>query len=109
MCEFFLWNYMQHIHQSLPWKVSANPHICKSAHLPIFANIMDGNQVSHTILTVFAELLNDIHDIFIVVNRDWEIIYANQKACRYFNEDQELAGKNLMREFPVYKDSSLIQ
>jgi PAS domain-containing protein len=65
--------------------------------------------ISPGILDVFERLLHETHDIFMVCDAGWNVIYANKKACAYFNEDYALAGKNLLVEFPPIKDSQLVK
>jgi PAS domain S-box-containing protein len=61
------------------------------------------------ILDVFGRLLNESHDIFLVCDASWNVVYANKKACAYFNEDNALVGKNLLTEFPSVKESQLVK
>lgn len=70
---------------------------------------MSNNSVDSAILQMFINLLNETHDIFIAFDPDWQIVYANRKACDYFYEGSELAGKNLLQEFPVYKGTELFE
>ena len=66
---------------------------------------MSNISIDPSIVHVFSSLLDETHDIFIVFDGDWQIIYANKKACAYFYDGNELAGKNLLQEFPIYKGS----
>lgn len=70
---------------------------------------MSETTISRGILDVFGRLLNETHDIFLVCDAAWNVVYANKKACAYFNEDNALAGKNLLEQFPVLKDSQLVK
>lgn len=70
---------------------------------------MSKNSMDPAILQMFSNLLDVTHDIFIVFDMDWRVVYANRKACDYFYEGNELAGKNFVAEFPVYKGTELIE
>lgn len=70
---------------------------------------MPGKQVTgQDVLQLFGQLLNEIHDAFMVVDADWNIHFANRRSCEYFNDGNPMQGKNLLETFPVYKRSDLI-
>src|SRR5215213_11510873 len=73
-----------------------------------FLPIMNTKAIDPPVLNIFAQLLHQTHDIFVVFDGGWNFIFANRKACDYFSDGQELAGKNLLEELPVYKKSRLI-
>jgi PAS domain S-box-containing protein len=70
---------------------------------------MSTPNIDPQVLQIFGRLLHLTHDVFVVFDTQWNFIFANKRACNYFSDGQELAGKNLMAEFPVYKNSKLIQ
>ena len=70
---------------------------------------MNSKHIDPPVLQIFAQLLNQTHDVFVVFDQQWNFIFANNRACNYFSDGQELAGRNLMTEFPVYKNSRLIK
>lgn len=75
--------------------------------LPFFL-LMDSKKIDPQILQIFARLLHQTHDLFVVFDRQWNFIFANKRACDYFSDGQELAGKNLMAEVPRLKNSKLM-
>lgn len=70
---------------------------------------MSKKSVDPSILHVFTNLLDETHDIFLVFDTAWQVIYANKKACGYFYDGNELAGKNFMETFPIYRGTELIE
>lgn len=70
---------------------------------------MNETAIDSKILDVFGRLLNETHDVFLVCDAAWNVIYANKRACAYFNEDYALVGKNFLKEFPSFKDSQLVK
>lgn len=69
---------------------------------------MNTKAIDLPILNIFGQLLNQTHDVFVVFDMDWNFVFANRKACDYFSDGQDLKGKNLMEQFPIYKNSRLI-
>ena len=67
------------------------------------------NNIDPTIQQVFSNLLDETHDIFVVYDPAWSVVFANRKACDYFYEGNELAGKNFLEEFPMCKGSELFE
>jgi PAS domain S-box-containing protein len=69
---------------------------------------MNTRNIDPQVLQIFGQLLHQTHDVFVVFDAHWNFIFANRRACNYFSDGQELAGRNLMTEFPVYKNTKLI-
>jgi PAS domain S-box-containing protein len=59
------------------------------------------------ILEVFLRLLDETHDVFIVFDTSWTVVYANKKAHGYFNIDKDFAGRNFLEQFPSFRGSEL--
>lgn len=74
-----------------------------------FLQRMNTKNIDPSILKIFGQLLNQTHDIFVVVDAEWNFIFANRRACEYFNEGNELAGNNLFKIYPAYRNSKLIE
>ncbi|HEX6182213.1 MAG TPA: PAS domain-containing protein [Chitinophagaceae bacterium] len=70
---------------------------------------MSNNSIDPNIQQVFTNLLDETHDIFVVYDPSWKVLYANRKACDYFYEGSELAGKNFLEEFPMCKGTELFE
>lgn len=64
--------------------------------------------IDNAVLQLFSKLIHETHDVFIVYNSRWDVLYANRKAMSYFNDDKHLVGKNLLELFPLYKGTDLL-
>lgn len=58
-------------------------------------------------LDVFLRLLDETHDVFMVLDTSWNVAYANKKAYGYFNIDKEFPGRNFLEQFPSFRNSEL--
>ena len=70
---------------------------------------MSNNSIDPNIQQVFTNLLDETHDIFIVYDPSWKVLYANRKARDYFYEGNELAGRDFLEEFPMCKGTELLE
>ncbi|HEY0679289.1 MAG TPA: PAS domain-containing protein [Chitinophagaceae bacterium] len=70
---------------------------------------MSVSNIEPRTLELFGQLLNETHDIFLVVDEDWNIHFANKRACNYFFDGNPMEGRNLLNEFPGIRKSQLVE
>jgi PAS domain S-box-containing protein len=62
--------------------------------------------IDPSILEFFVQLINETHDIFLVVDEEWNVLFANKKARDYF-DNNNLQGKNFIKQFPSFNGTEL--